>query len=452
MRRVVLGCILAAGCASEQVHVSVARPKVWGDDQVLQTLASRARAVQALGDRTWGGDVQELVQTRVATSSRASLTLDVAREAPTSTAHGASCTCAQCVALLVATTRPLPAPSSHEAIRRRVEDLALLSSYELLYAGDATLLERRSRALLLRFDLAFRGYVDLGDRRRFVLVAFVIEGMERPAPPFRVYLLSPEWSAISSLESLRETDSDELTASLLGTWGGVGLGGSYSTAELTDHRIETRTETPLQFAIPGGRGDPFTFAFAFGPRRRIAERSALSPVRWFGSRYDVSYELDPGPRTCQALVVFESVEPAVPVPLRVRAFCDGELVAEDSIEVSRALRREVGAFDVTCAAAAPPVPTTTVELYPFAPADLLLVTDDDGPAFSSDSTVVIGGVAIPPRDVRLVGRGRLLAHVFNAPALFQLSRQGVREVQGTVLTPDQPNFNFRTVLLPERRP
>lgn len=450
MKRLALALALA-GCASERVEVTVAPPKVWGDDQVVRALAERSRAARSLAARTWGGDVQELLQVRHDEASRLALTLDVAREAPATAAHGSACGCAQCVAVLVATTRPLPGPTSAEQIRRRMEDLALVSSYELLYLGDVAFRDRRSRATLLRFDLSFGGYVDLGDRRRFVVVAFVVEGANAPTPPFRVYLLSPEWQAVGSLETLRETDSDDWSASLLGSWSGVGLGGSYTSSDASDYRLDSRVETPLQFALQGGPRDPFTFAFAFGPRRRIRERSVLSPVRWLDGPYEVRYELDPGPRTCQALLVFDDVEPGAPVELRVRAFCEGELVAEDQLDVSRALCREVGAFDVACGAPSAALPTTTtVELYPFAPADLLLVSNEH--AFSPESTVLVGPIAIAATDVQVLGRGRLLARLFNAPALFQLARRGVREVEGRVLTPDQPDCRFRVVLLPERAP
>lgn len=453
MKRLVLVLALA-GCATERVDVTVAPPKVWGDDQVLRTLAARARAVHSLGARSWGGDVQELLDVHQASASRTALTLDVARDATqsTSSAHGPACRCSLCLASLMVLNRPVPGPSSAEAIRRRIEDLGQLDGYELLFLGDTTFLGRRTRALLLRFDLTFRGYVDLGDARRFVVVAFTVESATGPAATPRVYLLSPSWQGQGSIETWGERESDELVASLLGTWSGVGLGGSYASSDESDYRLQAHVETPLQFALEPGRDDPFTFAFAFGPRRRIRERSVLSPARWFGGKYEVRYELDPGPRTCQALLLFDESDQAAPEHLKVRAFCDGELVAEDQVDVARALHREVATFDVECAGTAPVASTTSVEVYPFASADVLLVSGPDGPSFSPSSTVLLGPVALQGADVEPLGRGRLLVRLFNAPALFQLARQGVREVPGRVITPDQPDFTFRVTLLPERRP
>lgn len=453
MKRLLLALVLS-GCATERVDVTVAPPKVWGDDQVLRTLAGRARAVHAMGARSWGGDVQELLDVHQASASRTALTLDVARDATntTSSTHGPGCSCSLCLAALVALSRPVPGPSSAEAIRRRVEDLGQLDGYELLFLGDTTFLGRRTRALLLRFDLTFRGYVDLGDARRFVIVAFKVESATGPAATPRVYQLSPSWQGQGSIETWGERESDELVASLLGTWSGVGLGGSYSSSDESDYRLQAHVETPLQFALEPGREDPFTFAFAFGPRRRIRERSVLSPARWFGGKYEVRYELDPGPRTCQALLLFDESDQPAPDRLKVRAFCDGELVAEDQVDVARALHREVATFDVACAPSTPLAPTTNVEIYPFASADVLLVSGPGGPSFSPSSTVLLGPVALRGADVEPLGRGRLLVRLFNAPALFQLARQGVRKVSGRVITPDQPDFAFRVSLLPERRP
>lgn len=453
MKRLLLVLALT-GCATDRIDVTVAPPKVWGDDQVLRTLSARARAVHALGSRSWGGDVQELLDVHQSSASRMALTLDVARDATQSTtpAHGAGCGCSLCLAALVALNRPVPGPSSAEAIRRRVEDLGQLDGYELLFLGDTTFQGRRMRALLLRFDLTFRGYVDLGDARRFVVVAFTVESATGGAASPRVYMLSPSWQGQGSIETWGERESDELVASLMGTWDGVGLGGSYSSSEASDYRLQSHVETPLQFALEPGREDPFTFAFAFGPRRRVRERSVLSPARWFGGKYEIRYELDPGPRTCQALLLFDESTQAAPERLKVRAFCDGELVAEDQVDVARALHREVATFDVACGPSIALAPTTTVELNPFASADLLLVSGVEGPSFSPTSTVMLGPIALDGANVELLGRGRLLVHLFNAPALFQLSRQGVREVAGRVITPDQPDFAFGVTLLPERRP
>src|SRR5690606_22613957 len=154
----------------------------------------------------------------------------------------------------------------------------------------------------------FNTYLDLGGRRRFVVVAFRVRGKQADTPRFEVHLLSPELRAISSDEWLVDTAKSELAAHLVGAWGGTGLTSGWASRDRVQERFEALLATPLQFAIYRGRGSvdepTVTFAFAFGPRRRLLERSALSPARWFGSPYELAYELQPGPRTCEAVLVF----------------------------------------------------------------------------------------------------------------------------------------------------
>ncbi len=60
---------------------------------------------------------------------------------------------------------------------------------------------------------------------------------------------------------------------------------------------------------------------------------------------------------------------------------------------------------------------------------------------------------LPAADVRVLGRGRVTARVHPALALRAAAARGDREVSGRVVTPDQPDFEFKVELLtPERKP
>jgi len=354
--------------------------------------------------------------------------------------------------------RPLQAGLTfNEQLRQRVEGAQLLSSYELLFLGDTGLLDRRSRAALLRFDLSFNNYLDLGGRRRFVVVEFVVRPKQPGTPRFSVYLLSPEYSAMVGQERALTRLVSEYAGQLLGSWGGIGVTGSHSATSETREDFETLLETPLQFAVYDSRETPGggrRFAFAFGPRRRLHERSALNPARWFGSNFDIAYELQPGPRTCQALLVFHDVKEPGPVELEVSVFCDGRLVAEEDVDVARALhrsRRPLETFDVRCPPPATGVQTRSVRVDPSVTTDLLLTSGPDGPSFSPQSEVMVGTTAVPSGDVRFLGRGRLAVRVRPSAALRALLARGEGKASGRVITPDQPDLAFEVELVSARR-
>ena len=441
-----LAVAVASGCAAPTVPVTVSAPKVWGDDQVVRTLAERYAEVRSLARGASARGFQELVDVRQDEATRIGAALDLTGqgEAQPVPAHEAGCSCPRCLALVLGTLRPQPIPSTAEQLQERIDQSDLVVSHELVALGDSTLADPRSRAVLLRFDVCFHGFVDLGSRRRFVIVAFVVRGRHGPTPRFEVYRLTPEMRSIFADERLRDRQADELDLQALGAWGGVGLTGGYSSRDQLEQRFEAALTTPLQFAIYRGRGGqdegPFTFAFAFGPRRRLVERSAFSPTRWFGSELEIGYELQPGPRACEALLVFPDLDPSVPLDLAVSVFCDGTLVAEEDVDVARALGRPLDTFDVRCPGVVPPQATTRVVLVPLAGGDLLL--DAGAGSFSAASRVFLGPQAVPAADAQLLGRGRLAVRVRPSAALAALLAQGTRSVVGVVLTPDQPDMRF----------
>jgi len=467
LRRLHLLLVLAlAGCAAPLVDVTVSEPKVYGDDQVLRTLATQRARLGALADGVRPGDYQEAFGLRTEERTRTTLGVNLADPdaplpeppplqgaQPRGWARGR-----RHLASIYYPYPPYPRPlqpglTFNEQLRQRVGGAQLLSSYELLFLGDTRLLDRGSRAAILRFDLSFNNYVDLGGRRQFAVVEFVVKGKRAGTPRFSVYLLSPEYSSMVSQERALTRLVSEYAGQVLGSWGGIGVTGSRGASSQTREDFEALLETPLQFAVYDSRepaGGGRRFAFAFGPRRRLHERSALNPARWFGANYDIAYELQPGPRTCQALLVFHDVTDEAPVELEVSVFCDGRLVAEEDVDMARALRRgrrPLGTFDVRCPPPAPSARTRTVRVDPSVTTDVLLASGPDGPSFSPQSAVFLGTAAVPAADVRLLGRGRVALRVRPSPSLHALLARGAQKAAGRVVTPDQPDLTFQVELV-----
>jgi len=467
MRALALICGLAlASCASHTVDVGVSEPKVFGDDMVLRMLAEQRQRLGPLASGIRPGDYQESFVVRRTERSRTTLGLnlsDPGAAPPTPPAAGGE---------RARRRRPLPwvrrglqpgvfyyppplqpGLTFEEQLRQRVHASRLLSTHGLLLHGSTRLLDRKSRAALLRFDLSFNTYADLGGRRQFTVVEFVVRPKRRDAPRFSVYLLSPEYSAMVSHEQSLNRLVSQHALQLLGSWGGIGVTGSHGETTSVREDFEALLETPLQFAVYDSReveGGGKRFAFAFGPRRRLNQRSVLNPARWFGSNHKITYELQPGPRTCEALLVFEDVTGGAPVELEVSVFADGRLIAEDDVDVSRALRRgqrPVKTFDVRCPPGQAKKPTQTVRVDPGATTDVLLSAGPEGPTFTPESQVFVGSVLLPSTDARVLGRGRVAARVRPHAGLAAAASRGERELSGRVITPDQPDFTFKVELV-----
>ncbi len=461
---IIIGALLLAGCAAPVVDVTVSAPRVYGDDHVLRALADRHAQVRPAARGAIGAPIQESLGVRHDEATRITATVDLVGpsdgdpEAPAAPAHPQGCRCHRCAALLLiaGASGPVSGPTSSEVLQQRLDLIDDVLAHERRSEGDAALLGARARAVLLRFDVCFNAYLDLGARRQFVVVAFRVRAKDSRTPAFDVHLLAPELRSITSDEWLVDVASSDLAASLLGSWGGTGLTAGWSSRDRLEERFEALLATPLQFAIYRGRGNveepAFTFAFAFGPRRRLLERALLNPARWFGSSYELAYELQPGPRPCEAVLVFPDVPPDAPLDLVVEVFCDGALVSEEEVDVARALGRPLSTFDVAC----PPLPvvgpTAAVDLDPLTGTDLVLDAGSGGPTFTVGSQVLVGPVAVPASDVLVLGRGRLLVRARPDPALVALLRRGTTVVPGRVLTPDQPDFAFTVNLVAPERP
>lgn len=464
--------LVLGGCASQTVDVGVSEPKVFGDDMVLRMLAEQRERLGPLASGIRPGDYQESYGVRHDERSRTTLGLNLSDpHAPPPTPPAVEGERRRRgpaqpwrwvrrglrSALFYYPPPLLPGLTFEEQLRQRVHASRLLSTHGLLLHGSTKLLDCKSRAALLRFDLSFNTYVDLGGRRQFTVVEFVVKPKRKDAPRFSVYLLSPEYSAMVSHERSLNRMVSQHALQLLGSWGGIGVTGSQGETTSVREDFEALLETPLQFAVYDSRevrGGGKRFVFAFGPRRRLSQRSVLNPARWFGANHEISYELQPGPRTCEALLVFEDVAGNAPVELEVSVFADGRLVAEDDVDVARALRRgrrPVRTFNVRCPTPQPDASTKAVRVDPSVTTDVMLSAGQDGPTFTPESQVFVGRTLVPSADVQVLGRGRLAVRVCPSPALQAAAARAEREARGRVVTPDQPDFGFKVELLPPAR-
>lgn len=458
--------LLVTGCAAPVCDVTVSEPKVYGDEQVLRLLARKRRALRALAPTVQGAEVQEVLGVRQRSHTRTRLGANLLdpqstvlphppqfrkrsgphhdgylRRGPYSYGYRS-----------YARPRPAPGLDARALLRKGVSQGQLVSAYDLLFTGDTKLLGRRARVVLLRFEVSFNSYQDLGGRKRFALVRFRIRSKRKPAPKLSLYLLSPSFTSLVSQESLSRTVIRQYALRVLGAYGGIGLGAGRGGSSTLRERFQAATETPLQFAIYGAprkTQDELSLAFAFGPRRRLTERSLINPLRWFGSRFHVSYEIQPGPRTCEALLVFPDVDPKETVELTVSVEHDGRLLRQDELDLRRALhlRARKSTFVVRCPPARRVTQTRVVRLLPHVKNELLLLSDRQGPAFSGDSVVYLGPARLSGARVRVLGRGRLAVTVPPQPALLALLGCGTKTVAGRVLTPDQPDLQFQVRLL-----
>lgn len=444
-----LSLLLLAGCAAPpRAAVTVSQPRVYGDDQVLRFLGRRLRELDGLPQEPLAEAPQVSFDVRRDARTHKRLRVNLLEppgsSLPARVRHRPS--------WYRRLHRDRPEVEQHEADRfqRRLELGRLRGAYELLYQGDQTLLGARARAVLLQFEVTFTKYLALQDERRFSLVRFVVEPKRKRAKPIRVYLLSPEYRSVLARESWLDAVVRESAAELLGTAGGVGLTGGFGSTERMRRRFVSLLETPLQFAVyHGARKRGAEFTFAFGPRRRLQERSIFSPARWFGSPYQLTYEIQPGPRRCQALLVFDRAA-RTNLEFTVRVYHDDALIAQEDLDLGAVLRgkRPRQVFQVSCPPSAPKR-ARRHEVLTDATSDLLLSSNEVG--FSQQSTVLLGPVALPRRAVQVLGRGRLLVRVTPRSALRALFARGRRVVSGRVLTPDQPTFSFRVRLLPSSK-
>lgn len=300
-----VGCLLLGGCASQNL-VTVGQPHVYGDDVVRKLLSRRRAQLRELAGTIQAARVNEIFGVRQA------VRYDLKVKARTrineiGEEEGDPSSVSDRPALTLPEATVVPADlgrtfeSSYRDLIQRDE---YVTGYELQYLGDAGYLDKANKVALLRFDVSVNRYVHQGSSPKFAVAVFRLYAFDGAGgdmtSKLRVFSLSPEYSALVAQESLASLTVEDYEAQIAGRSGNTDLSGAGRFQRQLEERFATLTEVPLQFS--SHRSDN-SFAFAFGPRRKITKRSWFNPRRWFGHTYSLEYEIVPGTRRCWALVV-----------------------------------------------------------------------------------------------------------------------------------------------------
>jgi len=402
LRPAALGALLGAalllggGCTTPGL-IGVATPKVYGDDVTLKTLARRRGGLGPLAASIQAGALQE------ARGVRQGVRYD---------AHGAAAPSGgdTDAASLLPERQDLALPEAPEApddlglrhrdvLRELIRRDRDVMGYELLYLGDDDYLDPDRRVALVRLDVSIDNYLELGSAREFAVVKFTFfaskgsEELVDITDQIRVYSLAPEFDALVAQESLASLAVEDYSGTFSGAFEGIEAAGTGRFQRQLEETLVQVVQQPLQFAVYDGRR---SFAFAFGPQRRITRRSPLNPMRWFGNTYEIEYFIQPGVRPCYALVV-------LPAEKDVRL----QVVAEYQDDLVDTSPSWLSVFDVSRNVLSHATPS--LDNYLFYSGEL---TDDDGDPYLLGSSRV--GFLGPLR--RSDGSTWRRAHVVAAPS------------------------------------
>ncbi len=317
-----LVALVLAGCASNVELISVARPKLYGDDQVRKTLDEHRQALSAVGTTIQEGMIQEAEGIRQA--QQLSLAVSGQNVSPTMTT-----TTAPANPISPLTLPPAPGGLSglglsfQSLLKKATERDQRLMGLQYLYLGDQAVVDEKNRLWLIRFDMSVNHYQEAtrlygylwGGAPQLARVGVQVEAISPdPAAPVHVYQLMPDISTITAQESFIASQLQNLSGAGAGVTGTTLIQGTGSSQSALEQGLVALQEQPMEFAIyrserPSSEipsmenKDKARFGFALGPRRHIEQRSWLNPARWFGNKYDIHYVLEPGPRDLYALVV-----------------------------------------------------------------------------------------------------------------------------------------------------
>lgn len=285
--------VFAAGCSSTAgVAVGIGAAKIYTEDDTLRFLAERRRGLDQLATTIQAAELQEI------RSIREDLTVQVVAgiRTPGQTEPKQD---SQLPGDTTAAKDKDIGLSYSELLQRQITRAQEFAAYDLLYLGDAEIQAQQHSIVLVRVDLSINSRIPCGSDPRFVVVRLVVKAHGRDTGKPRIYALMPEFSAVTSRESW-------LSSTLLDLAAAYSDAASKSTANA---RLQSRLEEsfqfllqqPLQYAIYDN--DHASCAFALGPRRRLERQSRCWPWEWFRSRHRIEYEIQPGPRSCLAIVV-----------------------------------------------------------------------------------------------------------------------------------------------------
>ncbi|MCK5343505.1 MAG: hypothetical protein KAR20_08875 [Candidatus Heimdallarchaeota archaeon] len=426
--------------------ISVSGYKAWNDDQVFKMLADQHNELNSLNKSISAKELQEISQIKQATQKNFS--------GSASPATGGLVRAPEGIESETLSLDNLTQPSgeiglSHSSLLRgKVDREWDLLGRDLLYLGDMQVLDDAKKLVLVRFDISINNYLDLGGRKDFAYVKFIL------SPNAKVYFLSPEYKSIVSRESLITSRLEDYAAQL----GAVVEGFDVQTAMRYQRALEEGfirlIESPTEFGVYGNK--PNEYAFAFGPRRRIVKRSWLNPKRIFGDKYRLDYELEPGTRAVYALVIVNKDEKCL--KLQIKSYDKGLVSQEETGLVSQeeatkelykspfvSLRNDVK-IDITTQPIAPIGYIPEFTIYPKLTSTILVRVAS---TISANTEIFVGHMAIPKENISVLGRRLLKITIPPDNGLSELLKTpGTHKLEVKAVTPGKSDIqNIAEVIL-----
>jgi len=450
------------GCwgASHKPHITMPKPKVYTDDQVLKTFSERRTAIRDTVKGISTDTIQELLRVKQQSQTTINVSTTPAGSAtPSSTSTPPSLP--SLPALSDISTPNNFGLTAESSLRKRIALDQNITAYELLYLGDNDLLSKDKQVVLVRIDLSVRNFTRVKSflgYPQFVLVGF--SAMVRSALDdefsnvgVSVYALEPEFTSVVAQESLLSSRVENYAAQALAPYQGGTITGSGAYQRSFEEGLLSLVEMPLQYSIY--TNDPNRFAFAFGPRRRINKRSWINPQRIFGETYDIQYELEPGSRSVYALLVL----PNDAEEIQLAAYVHHEFVTKDLMltgEVLTPLKTGIGqaesiakqpaykgqaefvcGTDSDChsfnipilrSSTVPHASDITPKVLYAGVANQFFITHTE--PITSETEVFIGSVSVPKSNVTVLGRYRLKVSLPNSKEMDD----AIKNAQGGIIT------------------
>ncbi len=425
-----------SACATMNPGISVSSHKVWNDDQVFTILAAQHNGLNALNKSISAKELQEIFQIKQATQKNFSGSASPA---------GSDLICApESVTSENLSLEELFPPSgeiglSHSSLLRgKIDREWDLLGRDLLYLGDTQVLDDTNKLVLVRFDISINNYIDLGGRKDFAYVKFEIEPSNA-----KVYFLSPEYKSIVSRESLITSRLEDYAAQLGAVVEGFDVQAAMRYQRALEEGFLRLVESPTEFGVYGNK--PNEYVFALGPRRRIVKRSWLNPMRIFGDKYRIDYELEPGSRAVYALILVNRSE--TKLKLKITKYGNGLVSQDKELDSSAFIALSNGDGDVEIdITTAPVVPIglnlPKLKIYPNLSNSIPIRLDN---TISANTEIFIGHIAIPKENISILGRHLLKITIppnKGLSALLKLKDPKNHILQVQAVTPGNNNVQY----------
>ena len=429
------GCSSYRDSQGKERPITVSYPKIYSDDRVLKMLDERKKALNEVVKTVQEKELQEISSVREATKTtiviKGQATADTVISAPDAIA---SPDITLPTAPAASDKLGLPFQSLLKRIALRDQ---LTTGLQLLYAGDDDVLNPERRLVLVRFDVSINDYIGgkssfLQDTQ-FLTVGFKLtHPEEKKASDFRVYTLMPDYSSIVTLDSFVNSQVDRLVAQAAGKTGTTAIQGALDRQRSLEESLLSVIEQPMEFGIYGA--EPNEFGFAFGPRRRIEKRSWVNPIGWFGNRYRIDYQIEPGPRDVYALITVPCSNKGMGVDITINKKpqtgqfyqilnAPNEFDSISTFSLSYPMFYDLGCAKPTITSVKGKNSNLLVEptaIYPKQANTLLLISDSP---VSTESEVWLNHILIPREQISVMGRYRLKVTVSPNDSLKALLKE-----------------------------